>query len=141
MTKEDHGQANAKGWLESIHEMVAKLIKAREGEHDGIGEPDLIEEAHTTITESVLSVEVRSGWYVPGSRHTETGPSPEEYNILLSTGGPALRLIGNLSEHGEPETARLEYQDWGIPWTRYTEFSGEDEAACLTFARCFYFGE
>lgn len=136
--KEDRGQANAKAWLESMHVMVAALTKAREGEHDGIGEPDLIEDAEQTIHESVLSVEVRSGWYVPGARDADT--KPDEYRILLSTGGPALQLVGRVSEYGEPETARLEYQDWGTPWTRYPT-SGEDEDIMLTFARCFYFGE
>lgn len=135
MTREDHGQANAKAWLERMYEMVARLTEAADLDKETIHE-----RVEQEITESVLSVDVRSGWYVPGSRHTETGPSPEEYNILLSTGGPALRLIGDLSEHGEPETARLEHQDWGTPWTRYPT-SGEDEDIMLTFARCFYFGD
>ena len=139
-TREDHGQANAKAWLESIKEMVEERNKAW-GDNPLLGPDDdekAYEDAEQRITESVLTVEVRSGWYSPGARDADT--KPEEYNILLTTGGPALRLIGNLSEHGEPETARLEHQDWGTPWTRYPT-SGEDEDVMLTFARCFYFGE
>ena len=26
------------------------------------------------------------------------------------------RLIGALNEYGEPETAELQMQDWGVPW-------------------------
>lgn len=140
MTKEDHGQANAKAWLEGIKEMVEALTRATDDETPFAAVAMNTEDAERTIHESVLSVEVRSGWYVPGSRHTETGPNPEEYNILLSTGGPALRLIGDLDEDGDPETARLEHQDWGTPWTRCPA-SSKDERIMLTFARCFYFGE
>lgn len=87
------------------------------------------------IQEGPLSVEVRSGWYAPGGDNT-----PEEFCILLSTGGPALRLVGDLDEHGEPTRAYLQHQDWGTPWTDY--YAGEGSGAVLlTYARQFYFGE
>jgi hypothetical protein len=28
------------------------------------------------------------------------------------TGGPAVRITGDLADYGEPETASIEYQDW-----------------------------
>jgi hypothetical protein len=87
------------------------------------------------IQESPLSVEVRSGWHTPGGDNT-----PEEFNILLSTGGPALRIIGDLDEHGEPTRAYLQYQDWGTPWTDYFPGSGSGEVL-LTYCQQFYFGE
>lgn len=62
----------------------------------------------------------------------------EEFMILLSTGGPALRIRGELSS-GEPDRAWLEYQDWGTPWTEHVA-TGSDHAALLTFCRVFYFG-
>jgi len=31
--------------------------------------------------------------------------------ILLCTGGPVVRIVGDLSQHHEPDSARLEYQD------------------------------
>ena len=43
----------------------------------------------------------------------------KSYEILLCTGGPAARIVGELNEDGEPTTARLEHQDWGTPWTEY----------------------
>ena len=88
------------------------------------------------IQESPLSVEVRSGWYSPGSE----GNKPEEFCILLSTGGPALRLCGDLDEYGQPTRAYLQHQDWGTPWTDYYAGKGSG-AVLLTFAQQFYFAD
>ena len=60
------------------------------------------------------------------------------YELLLGTGGPATRIVGKLNEHGEPETAELQGQDWGTLWER-TE--NQDEETLLQFAQLFYFGE
>lgn len=88
------------------------------------------------IMESPLSVQVRGGWHNPG----DADDSPEEFEILLSTGGPALRIIGELDEHCEPTRARLEYQDWGTPWTEH-EINGTDVGNLMQFVNCFYFGD
>ena len=60
--------------------------------------------------------------------------------ILLCTGGPAVRIVGDLNEHGEPDTARIEYQDWFTYWERLP-IKREQEDLLLDYARCFYFGE
>jgi len=93
------------------------------------------DEARERIQEDPLSVQVRSGWYAPG----ETDNKPEEFELLLSTGGPAVRILGELDEYGEPSRAWLEVQDWGTPWTQYFEPGVGDLA--LEYARHFYFGE
>jgi hypothetical protein len=89
--------------------------------------------ARQTIEEDALSVEVRSGWCSPGSEM-----KAEEFCILLCTGGPAVRIRGELNEYGEPDRAWLECQDWFTPWTQV--FDVEQETL-LAYARCFYFGE
>jgi len=103
------------------------------------------EEVERAIHEDALSVEVRSGWYTPGDRCDRMANKPAEYCILLCTGGPACRIVGQLSEHGEPETATMEVQDWGTPWTPIRPMVGPDdynsEPVMLAYARCFYFGE
>jgi hypothetical protein len=124
---QDHAKDQAKLKLEHITEMVRALERA---DSDGARE-----EAEQTIHEDPLSVEVRSPWYTPGSEPGE----PEEFMILLCTGGPACRIIGKLDQHGEPETARIEYQDWGIPWTEY-RLNRDKEKTVLTYCRQFYFG-
>lgn len=127
---DDRGQENARAWLASIEEMVQALATAEEQAIDG---PDETDAARSRIEESVLSVQVRDGWKSPGAK----SEGPEEYEILLSTGGPALRIYGKLSDYNEPETAELQYQDWFTSWTIYQA----DEGLLLKFAGAFYFAE
>ena len=90
------------------------------------------EAARDRIQEDPLSVEVRSDWTSPGEP-LEAG----EFCILLCTGGPAVRIVGELNR-GEPCRAWLEYQDWGTPWTQY--FGASSDTLCQ-YAAHFYFGE
>ncbi len=127
--------------FESIREMVGYLREAREADAQGN-----VEDAEGQIHEDALSVQVRSGWYSPSGEQADKAPA--EYEILLCTGGPACRIIGELSEHGEPESARLEVQDWFQPWTEYRPLvdpaqggNYDSEPILLEYARCFYFGE
>ena len=165
MATDTHAIENAQAWLENIVEMVKRLEHASDcncdedmtfsacvdAMSDGMSFDDYHDSdaALEAITESALSVEVRSGWYFPGSEIQDTAPL--EYKILLTTGGPALRIIGELDQYGEPETARLEWQDWGTPWTplMFSDFTSPDEIvrvreesahALLTYARAFYYG-
>lgn len=165
----DHAIQNAKGWLETIVEDIAKLKAAREAESiecgqcegtgtitgglggdgedeecpvcDGTGEIEYAGEDEDTIRQRIdegpLSVQIRDGWRSPGSEG-----EPEEYEILLSTGGPALRLFGQLGAYCEPHGAPLlQWQDWGTPWTTYHDTTTEEDEALEEYARCFYFGE
>jgi len=113
-----------------------------EGIDDGDIAPDDLpgfewseDDARQAILDDALSLAVRSGWYSPG----ET-PEPEEFAILLCTGGPAVRIRGELSAHREPERAWIEYQGWGTPWTEY-HGDGCEQETLLTYCRQFYFGE
>lgn len=90
--------------------------------------------ARQRIEEDALSVEVRSDWH--GLNETL---EPAEFCILICTGGPAVRIIGELNQHREPCSARLQYQDWGTPWTELLE--GVDHDALIDYASVFYFGE
>lgn len=113
--------------MASIKEMVDALNVAD-------SHTDEYEKARQVIEEDPLSIEVRSDWRAP----TEGGDeSPAEYRILLGTGGPAVRLVGEL-DRGEPTTARLEVQDWFQPWTEYRE---SNESVLLSYVQWFYFGE
>jgi general stress protein YciG len=105
MTKEkNHAEEQAKAQLESIIEMVEALEKAEKA-----GDDDAIDAAREAIQEDPLEVSVRGGWHSPGEESED-----EEYLILLCTGGPAVRIVGEL-RNKEPHTARLQYQDWGTP--------------------------
>jgi hypothetical protein len=61
--------------------------------------------------------------------------------ILLCTGGPAVRVFGTLDEHMQPDSARLEYQDWFTPWAPYVCPTEAESDALLTYCQQFYFGE
>ena len=139
----------AQAQFESIREMVQAFEVAKQKDHDTNDMRDY-ENAERAIREDALSVQVRSAWHSPGE---EQGQHPAEYEILLCTGGPAVRIVGELSEHCEPETARLEMQDWFLPWTEYPVPSksqshgtdgpyidGDAEDVLLAYANCFWYG-
>lgn len=125
MSESTHSEQQAKAQLESIREMVAALDKGTDDEQG---------DARQSIQEDPLSVEMRSGWC-----SNAEDMKAEEYMILLCTGGPAVRIVGDLSEHCEPESARIEHQDWGTLWTelRMDQQEGDD---VVKYARQFYFG-
>lgn len=89
------------------------------------------DQARERIQDDPLSAEVRSGWASSAADF-----EPEEFRIVLCTGGPHVEIVGNL-DHGEPDRVRIMYRDWGT--------SGElldfDHDAVLTYAQQFYFGE
>jgi len=91
--------------------------------------------ARQAINEDPLCVEVRSDWHTPGEDNEAA-----EYTVLLCTGGPAVRIRGDLNRD-EPENAVLEYQDWFTPWEQYHNTTRDEGDALLTYARQFYFGE
>ena len=127
-TERAHAQARAH--LAHIVELLRRLHEALDA-----GDEAAEDAAREEIDELPLEVLVRSGWHRPG----EDAGTPEEYQILLCTGGPAVRIVGDLGRYGEPTTAVLQYQDWGTPWTEYP--AGDEEArALLEFAREFYYG-
>jgi hypothetical protein len=95
------------------------------------------EAAQITIEEDPLSVEVRGDWHAPGGE----GAKPSEFMILLCTGGPAVRIRGELDRHSEPEKSRIEYQDWFTPWQTLPDLSDEENAALLDYCHQFYFGD
>ena len=138
--KEAHAISNARGQLETIKELYRKFKKEEEFESwgecrsvwnwttDGIQE-----EARN----EALSVEFRSGW----TSNLES-MEPEEFKILLSTGGPACQIIGKLDQYKQPTDIEIQYQDWGTPWTTLEiSYHHDDYQALEWFCNCFYFGE
>jgi hypothetical protein len=90
-------------WAGENHE-DAEELKALEAAAKPCGnECKSRDDAEQMIHEDPLSVEVRSDWTTPGEEMT-----PAAFCILLSTGGPATRIRGELDEHGEPYRAWLE---------------------------------
>jgi hypothetical protein len=124
-------------WDAESGEELAELIAAA-------GECESREDAEQRIQEDPLSIEVASDWTVLGEPL-----QAEKFNILLCTGGPAVRIVGELSD-GEPSRAWLEVQDWFTPWIEYrgtisktdpNAYDVPSQDVLLTYARCFYFGD
>jgi hypothetical protein len=110
-------------------EELAALDKAR-------GEDEDEEDARRRIEEDPLSIEVRSPWTTV---REELSAEDGEYCILLCTGGPAVRIVGELRGF-EPHTARIEHQDWFTPWTPL-QTTSEEEADLVTYAGQFRYGD
>ena len=138
---EAHAISNARGQLESIKELY-RNYKQAESDEDYTREDEIREQAQ----DEALSVEFRSGW----TSNLEN-MDPEEFKILLSTGGPACQIVGKI-DYGscEPIDIEIQYQDWGTPWEplqlncTYADRSPNitsDYEALEWFCNCFYFGE
>lgn len=123
-----HAIENAANWYATIQEQLQALKLACDANDD-----NAYETAHEAIQESPLSVDVRNGWHSVGAQ-----AEPEEFQILLTTGGPALRIVGKLGLFNCPENSRLEWQDWGTPWT---ECTFADSAILDSWAAQFWFGD
>ena len=104
---EAHAISNARGQLESIKELY-RNYKQAESDDDYTREDEIREQAQ----DEALSVEFRSSWT---SNPEEM--KPEEFKILLSTGGPACQIVGKI-DYGscEPIDIEIQYQDWFTPW-------------------------
>jgi len=135
-----NAQAHISGWVDAFAKYQALDNEdAKEVELDGETFTDA-SEISTRMQEGSLSVAVRDGWRAPGSCSREETAGPEEFEVLVSTGGPAFRIIGGLDQHCQPENVRAEHQDWGTPWIE-VELSNEEQEAVDWFAGLFYYGE
>jgi len=133
----NHAERNAQAWMDSIKGMIAAMEKAEDERDEATfdGETFDADGWRERIQECPLEVSVRAGWHNPGSKAED-----EEFLILLSTGGPALRIVGGLGRYNQPENPRLQFQDWGTPWTDFSTDGDEDEAL-EKFCTQFYFGD
>ena len=155
----------AKAQLEGIREMLARLKHAESCDGDAdtcelLNEIDCpfplpgteksyetsftdyhdAESARDAIREDALGVEVRSGWVGADAYADRDAGKPAEFNILLCTGGPAVRIMGELDNYGNPERAWLEYQDWGTPWVELIESDTMDKRNALLEYASHYLG-
>ena len=104
-------------------------------DHDGEAHTDP-DDLRDRLMGQALEIGVRSDWVDPMRGTFE----PTEYLLLLTTGGPALRITGELDISNEPATLRLQHQDWGTAWTDYPLDDAEQQDL-LQFANLFVFGE
>ena len=126
-TKENHALNNAIGHIES---MVNDFKKDQLFEK--IKDYDAQDQLRESILNNALSVQFRSDWFSTG----ENNLIAKEFRILISWGGPALRVIGELDED-RPVNPKLQYQDWWTPWTDL-EITKDQQDALYWYCNCFY---
>lgn len=128
-TEEEYEMRLADG---DVDDIVAELIESGPEPDDYCFSED---DARQTIQDDALDVSVRSGW-----KNVGEPLEPSEFTILLCTGGPAVRIIGELDQYNQPCRAWLEMQDWGTQWTevRHERIS---QQVLLRYCAQSYFGE
>ena len=134
MSKQAEEQAKAQA--EYIRAVIDAYHTAGENDTATVdGETLTQDEIADRIQEHPLEVSVRSDWHSPGEN-----VKPSEFAILLCTGGPAVRVRGDLDNYGQPSRAWMEYQGWGEPWAQY--FLDHDELEALQeYVGFFWYGE
>ena len=95
-----HGPDGLQYWVELNSEDAEELAELEEQ----AGEYADQDGARDAIYETPLSVEVRSGWHSVG----EDAGEPEEFRIVLCTGGPHVELTGDIGG-----SVRVVSKDWG----------------------------
>lgn len=138
--EKDRAKNQAKLQVEGICGMMKALKIAQEkgggNGYEAIYEGDIVDEEgmEEIIQQNALSVRIRSDWQVPGYLLT-----PTKFEILLCTGGPAVRIIGDLGEYNEPESPQVQYQDWFTPWMDYRDITDRQAKLILEYCRMHYF--
>lgn len=88
------------------------------------GEYTSQDDALEAIQDHPLSIEYRSGWTTSYDDLT-----PEEFRVVLCTGGPHVEILGEFDHSGSVDRVRVIYKDWGT--------SGElfdfDRAVVITY--------
>src|SRR5439155_17135058 len=133
----DRAAQQAGAQLASIEDLVACLEHAESCTDTACGAdcPHDVDEARDAITASALSVEVRTDWHGVG---TDEACKPTHYKILLCWGGPAVQIVGTLDNFNQPDSAKLQYQDWFAEWMDYP-LTQEEEETLVKYAQQFYF--
>ena len=115
----------AKVWEEVHADDAAELAELEAA----AGECESQDDAQTRIQEDAISVRV-FGELIDGRWEADKA------ELLLTTGGPAVRIMCELDQHGEPSRAWLEVQDWFKPWTQYF---GAEQDTLLSYCRQFVY--
>lgn len=133
-----HAMQQARAQYDCIADMILRLAVAEEQAHTGPDETGAsMRDIHDDIHDSPLSLLVRDGWREPGA-----GASPEEYELLLYTGGPAVRICGQLDSYCQPISAQLDCQGWGTPWTDAREVLPDNwQEVLMSYVNHFFYGE
>lgn len=132
-TAEEQWQDVIDGGVRTASEILSLFEEHQDEETTEERKEEILREVH----EWPLSVEVRTtAWRSVGSQELE----PDEFQIVLGMGGPAMRIHGSIDAHGEPCNPTMEVQDWFKPWTECDTTEAHEDGLAW-FCSEFYFGE
>lgn len=128
MPEETDWRDQAKPYADEVKRLAAGLKRARDERDD-----EALDRFTEAVENDALSIEYRSGWTSVGESLTI-----DEFCITLCTGGPAVRIVGELSD-GYPvqNRCRMEVSDWFKPWTQYGIGDDELSQAITEYANVF----
>lgn len=131
-----HAIENATAHMKSILKLYQKHLALQRNalKVDTVEDYEALEQE---CFEMPLEMRMRDDWYPAGTEPQDRVPS--EVELLLSTGGPACRVWGDL-DRGVVKNAEIQWQDWGTPWTRLVG-GGVVGEALDWFANQFYWAE
>jgi len=125
--KDNRAERQAKAKLSGIQELMRAYDKVEEQQNE---QDSILED----IQNYALDVQIREGFHSIGQE------GDMEYALLLCTGGPAVRVRGDLDQFGYPISAILEFQDWFTSWEG-VDISIKEEEILVRFASFYYFME
>jgi hypothetical protein len=141
--QDNNGRASALATAEHVAQLHALWLWLNDGgEADDDDAPqvddpeglDTQEDVEERARELALSCLVSSTEQVEPNQWP---PDPDRFEVLTSTGGPAVRLVGELRD-GVPHSCEWEGQDWFTPWVSvHDQTTGEQDDACEWFAELF----
>ena len=100
-----------------------------------ISKSELAEAIEEELMEQPLSLQVGTDeWFNLGEVL-----EPNKFELLMSTGGPAMRVVGSLCRHGMPSNPVVQWQDWFKPWTSFQATSRAQREALDWFCNFFSF--
>lgn len=130
----DRDENTEQTWTEAYPEDAEELAQLEAAANCNGSPCDNQDDARDRVLEDALSLEFRSGWETSWDRNEL---QPAEFCLLLATGGPAVRILGEINR-GEASRAWLEVQDWGTSWTEVI-CTGSEHDALMAYVGCFCF--
>ena len=127
----DKAKEQAKIQIDGIVELIGKLVNLTSDETE-----TQMDDLRAEIYGSVLSIRVRTDWHTLGDPEDYR---PIEFELLLCTGGPAVKICGDLDQNYRPSDPEVWYQDWYTLWELYTGITPIEQQSLKLFCEEFCF--
>ena len=138
MKDETSSRDQARAEIRNITEILSAIDAAEEnGTALYLDEEKDAEQIIQTVRDEqdCNGIQTRSCWHSVGTVEPDA-----EFRLTLSGGGPATQITGWLADGGIASEPKLQYSDWGIPWTNYP-LNQEQQDMIEMYCGFFYFDD